>query len=104
MTLVQDESKDCHDWLINRECGSWVLHSMPEWVKSTDITISATEQLRIWLMKYLDMNLANSFAPITREIVKIVHRRYLIGWDWVHDKVTPAASQQVIQNVIEGDG
>ncbi|KAH9679259.1 SWIM-type domain-containing protein [Citrus sinensis] len=103
MMLLQDRNKDCYGWLINREYHCWALYCMPEWAKSTDITISAAEQLRSWLLKYLDMNVANRFTAITRETVKIFEKSYLAGWDWVRDNITPAARQQTIQNVIEGD-
>ncbi|GAY49418.1 hypothetical protein CUMW_118940, partial [Citrus unshiu] len=104
MMLLQCHNRDCYQWLIDRGCHTWALYCMPEWAKSTDITISATEQLRIWLLKYLDMNVANRFTAITKETAKIFQKRYLAGWDWVHNSITPTTRQQVTQNVIEGDG
>ena len=104
MMLLQYHNKNCYKWLIDRECRTWALYCMPEWAKSTDITISATEQLQIWLLKYLDMNVANRFTAITKETAKIFQKRYLVGWDWVHDNITPTARQQITQNVIEDDG
>ncbi|KAH9744124.1 SWIM-type domain-containing protein [Citrus sinensis] len=104
MMLLQCHNRDCYQWLIDRGCHTWALYCMPEWAKSTDITISATEQLRIWLLKYLDMNVANRFTAITKETAKIFQKRYLAGWDWVHDSITPTTRQQITQNVIEGDG
>ncbi|ESR39892.1 hypothetical protein CICLE_v10026422mg [Citrus x clementina] len=31
-------------------------------------------------------------------------RRYLAGWEWVYDKITPTARQQIIHNVFQSDG
>ncbi|GAY58361.1 hypothetical protein CUMW_186470 [Citrus unshiu] len=94
MMLLQDQNRDCYGWLINREYHCWALYCMPEWAKGTDITISAAEQLRSWLLKYLDMNVANRFTTITRETAKNFEKK---------DNITPVARQQIIQNVSEGD-
>ncbi|GAY58365.1 hypothetical protein CUMW_186480 [Citrus unshiu] len=79
MMLLQDQNRDCYGWLINREYHCWALYCMPEWAKGTDITISAAEQLRSWLLKYLDMNVANRFTTITRETAKNFEKKVL-GW------------------------
>ncbi|KDO37135.1 hypothetical protein CISIN_1g043638mg, partial [Citrus sinensis] len=82
----------------------WALFSMPQWVKSTEVTNSSSEQLRIWLSKFLDLNVAQRYTTITRTIAEMFQRRYLAGWEWVYDKITPAARQQIIQNVFQSDG
>ncbi|KAL9429477.1 hypothetical protein AB3S75_031314 [Citrus x aurantiifolia] len=59
MAVIETISVECYNWLKDTDCQKWALYSMPEWVKSTEITISATEQLRIWLLKQLDLNVAH---------------------------------------------
>ncbi|KAL9422711.1 hypothetical protein AB3S75_034900 [Citrus x aurantiifolia] len=104
MAVIETISVECYNWLKDTDCQKWALYSMPEWVKSTEITVSATEQLRIWLLKQLDLNVAHRYTTITRKVAEIFQRRYLLGWEWVYDKITPAVRQQIIQNTFEGEG
>lgn len=104
MSIIEAVNVECYNWLKDSNCQKWSLFSIPEWVKSTEITKSATEQLRISLMKFLDLNVAQRYTAITRQITKIFQRRYLAGWEWVYDKITPAARQQIIHNVYESEG
>ncbi|XP_024047982.1 uncharacterized protein LOC18053653 [Citrus clementina] len=104
MAVIETISMECYNWLKDTDCQKWALYFMPEWVKSTEITISATEQLRIWLLKQLDLNVAQRYTTITRKVAEIFQRRYLLGWEWVYDKITPAVRQQIIQNTFEGEG
>ncbi|GAY41472.1 hypothetical protein CUMW_059700 [Citrus unshiu] len=99
MSIIETVNIKCHNWLKDTDSKTWPLFSMPQWVKSTEVTKSASEQLRIWLIKFLDLNVAQRYTTITRTIAEMFQRRYLAGWEWVYDKITHAARQQIIQNV-----
>ncbi|KAK9199449.1 hypothetical protein WN944_014640 [Citrus x changshan-huyou] len=104
MSIIETVNIECHNWLKDTDSKTWALFSMPQWVKSTEVTKSSSEQLRIWLSKFLDLNVAQRYTTITRTIAEMFQRRYLAGWEWVYDKITPAARQQIIHNVFESDG
>lgn len=78
MSIIEAVNVECYNWLKDSNCQKWSLFSIPEWVKSTEITNSATEQLRILLMKFLYLNVAQRYTAIIRQIAEIFQRRYLV--------------------------
>ncbi|KAK9192772.1 hypothetical protein WN944_003465 [Citrus x changshan-huyou] len=82
MSIIETVNIKCHNWLKDTDSKTWPLFSMPQWVKSTEVTKSASEQLRIWLIKFLDLNVAQRYTTITRTIAEMFQRRYLAGWEW----------------------
>ena len=74
LAVIETISVECYNWLKDTDCHKWALFSMLEWVKSTEITISATEQLRIWLLKQLDLSVAQRYTTITRKVAEIFQR------------------------------
>ena len=41
---------------------------------------------------------------IIRKIAELFQTRYLAGWEWVYDPITPAVRQQIIHNLFESEG
>ena len=68
MSIIETVNIECHNWLKDTDSKTWPLFSMPQWVKSTEVTKTASEQLIIWLSKFLDMNVAQRYTTITRTI------------------------------------
>ncbi|XP_052289998.1 uncharacterized protein LOC127899893 [Citrus sinensis] len=104
MSIIEAVNVQCYNWLQYTGCLNWPLFSMPEWVKSTEITKIASEQLRISLMRYVHLNVAQRYTAITRKIAELFQTRYLAGWEWVYDPITPAVRQQIIHNLFESEG
>ena len=102
MDLIQQQSKECHEWLLQTNWSSWALFSIPKWVKCTSVTLSITDKLHTRLRQYLEMSIARRFTGIARLTADLFERRRMAVWNWYREKVTPTVREVIHDRTIDG--
>ncbi|KAL9426425.1 hypothetical protein AB3S75_033246 [Citrus x aurantiifolia] len=61
----------------------WALHCMANWIKSNDVTLMVTEQLRRFMKRYLHLSITHMFTGLTNATAYLFERRRIQGWEWI---------------------
>lgn len=101
MDLIQQQSQECHDWLLQTNWSSWALFSIPKWVKCTCVTLSITDKLSSCLRQYLKMSIARRFTGIARLTAELFERRRMTVWNWYREKVAPTVREVIYDGTID---